>query len=192
MKGLLYGYLLMLVPMNIAVYRGRGRPFRYLETLWCSLVFYITYIIVLAILALILGLAKIEVPLELQHILFVAILAGLGYGLGAGMAHDDNYPRQSSQRHQRGTVVSAAMSLASPWWRRRSRADRYRTAELDKCITLAGIPLRAADETKHFKFIGTTGTGKSTAIREMLSAALARGDRAVIADPDGGVSQPFL
>jgi type II secretory pathway predicted ATPase ExeA len=37
----------------------------------------------------------------------------------------------------------------------------------------------AADETKHFKLIGTTGTGKSTAIREMLSAALARGDRAV-------------
>jgi len=34
----------------------------------------------------------------------------------------------------------------------------------------------AEDETKHFKFIGTTGTGKSTAIREMLSAALARGE----------------
>jgi hypothetical protein len=36
------------------------------------------------------------------------------------------------------------------------------------------------------------GTGKSTAIREMLSAALARGDRAVIADPDGGyLSHPM-
>ena len=34
--------------------------------------------------------------------------------------------------------------------------------------------------------IGTTGTGKSTAIRELLEGALARGDRAVIADPDGG------
>src|ERR1700679_1865719 len=99
MKGLLYGYLLMLVPMNIAVYRGRGRAFRYLETLWCSLVFYITYLLVLAILWLILGLAKIEVPLLLQYILFVAILAGLGYALGAGMAHDDHHPRGSSQRH---------------------------------------------------------------------------------------------
>ena len=49
----------------------------------------------------------------------------------------------------------------------------------------------AKDETKHFKFIGTTGTGKSTAIREMLSAALARGDRAVIADPDGGYFSHF-
>src|SRR5256885_8879055 len=34
-----------------------------------------------------------------------------------------------------------------------------------------------ADEVKHFKLIGATGTGKSTAIRELLGAALARGDR---------------
>ena len=40
--------------------------------------------------------------------------------------------------------------------------------------------------------IGTTGTGKSTAIRELLEGALARGDRAVIADPDGGYLAPLL
>ncbi|MBV9723853.1 MAG: type IV secretion system DNA-binding domain-containing protein, partial [Gammaproteobacteria bacterium] len=49
----------------------------------------------------------------------------------------------------------------------------------------------AEDECKHFKIIGTTGTGKSTAIREMLAAALGRGDRAVIADPDGGYLRHF-
>jgi type IV secretory pathway TraG/TraD family ATPase VirD4 len=48
-----------------------------------------------------------------------------------------------------------------------------------------------ADETKHFKMIGTTGTGKSAAIHELLSGALARGDRAVIADPDGGYLNRF-
>ncbi|HEY6620350.1 MAG TPA: type IV secretion system DNA-binding domain-containing protein [Steroidobacteraceae bacterium] len=53
-------------------------------------------------------------------------------------------------------------------------------------ITLAGVSIPLADETKHFKIIGTTGTGKSTAIREILSAALSRGDRMVIADPDAG------
>jgi type IV secretory pathway TraG/TraD family ATPase VirD4 len=58
-------------------------------------------------------------------------------------------------------------------------------------ITLAGIPVAAEDETKHFKCIGTTGTGKTTAIREMLSAALTRGDRAVVADPDGGYLSHF-
>jgi type IV secretory pathway TraG/TraD family ATPase VirD4 len=58
-------------------------------------------------------------------------------------------------------------------------------------LTLAGVPIAEADETKHFKIIGTTGTGKSTAITELLSGALARGDRAVIADPDGGYMRRF-
>jgi hypothetical protein len=58
-------------------------------------------------------------------------------------------------------------------------------------LTLAGIPIPPMDETKHFKMLGTTGTGKSTAIRELLAGALARGDRAVIADPDGGYLNRF-
>jgi type IV secretory pathway TraG/TraD family ATPase VirD4 len=58
-------------------------------------------------------------------------------------------------------------------------------------VTVAGQPICLADETKHFKLIGTTGTGKSTAIRELLQGALERGDRAVIADPDGGYLKTF-
>ena len=44
----------------------------------------------------------------------------------------------------------------------------------------------SALQTKHFKLIGATGTGKTTAIRELLASAIARGDRAVFADPDAG------
>ncbi|MFZ1098678.1 MAG: type IV secretion system DNA-binding domain-containing protein, partial [Steroidobacteraceae bacterium] len=51
---------------------------------------------------------------------------------------------------------------------------------------LAGVEVSPRDETRHFKLIGTTGTGKSTAIAGLLAAAVRRGDRAVIADPDGG------
>jgi hypothetical protein len=58
-------------------------------------------------------------------------------------------------------------------------------------LTLAGQPIAPLDETKHFKIIGTTGTGKSTAIMELLTGALARGDRAVIADPDGSYRERF-
>jgi len=58
-------------------------------------------------------------------------------------------------------------------------------------LTLAGLSVAPADETKHFKMIGTTGTGKSTAIRELLTGALERGDRAVIADPDGSYVNAF-
>ena len=39
-------------------------------------------------------------------------------------------------------------------------------------LTLGGVRIAPLDETKHFKLIGTTGTGKSTAIRELLRGAL--------------------
>jgi type IV secretory pathway TraG/TraD family ATPase VirD4 len=58
-------------------------------------------------------------------------------------------------------------------------------------LTLAGHEIPCIDETKHFKLIGTTGTGKSTAIREILAGAFNRGDRAVIADPDASYLKRF-
>jgi type IV secretory pathway TraG/TraD family ATPase VirD4 len=54
---------------------------------------------------------------------------------------------------------------------------------------LAGCTIPFRDETKHFKMMGTTGTGKSTAIRGLVEGALARGDRIICADPDGGYRQ---
>ena len=88
--------------------------------------------------------------------------------------------RKSDLTHKRGTRIEDGTRL--------SRKRRRRTGEE---LTLAGIPIPAMDETKHFKMLGTTGTGKSTAIRELLEGALARGDRAVIADPDGGYLARF-
>jgi type IV secretory pathway TraG/TraD family ATPase VirD4 len=58
-------------------------------------------------------------------------------------------------------------------------------------LTLAGVSIPPLDETKHFKLIGTTGTGKSTAIRELLGAAIARGDRVIFADPDASYMAKF-
>jgi type IV secretory pathway TraG/TraD family ATPase VirD4 len=73
-----------------------------------------------------------------------------------------------------------------------SPSSRSRDAgETARALRFAGQAISLADETKHFKLIGTTGTGKSTAIRELLRGALARGDRAVIADPDGGYLKAF-
>ena len=53
-------------------------------------------------------------------------------------------------------------------------------------LVLAAVWVPPEDETKHFKLIGTTGSGKSTAIRELLYQAIKRGVRAIFADPDGG------
>ncbi|NNM61915.1 MAG: type IV secretion system DNA-binding domain-containing protein [Steroidobacteraceae bacterium] len=66
------------------------------------------------------------------------------------------------------------------------------SASASAAVRLAGLEVPAVDEAKHFKLIGTTGTGKSTAIRELIGGALRRGDRAVIADPDGGYTARFF
>jgi type IV secretory pathway TraG/TraD family ATPase VirD4 len=86
--------------------------------------------------------------------------------------------RKPQDTYKRGVVLVDGRAL-------QRRAGRMKRSN-PTLLTLAGTAISEADETKHFKLIGTTGTGKSTAIRELLSAAMGRGDRAVFADPDGG------
>jgi len=85
-------------------------------------------------------------------------------------------------------------------YKRGSRILEGRAAQREKArlrrrgrgnLSLAGVTLTPQDEMKHFKLIGTTGTGKSTAIAELLGEALERGDRAVVADPHGGYLKRF-
>jgi type IV secretory pathway TraG/TraD family ATPase VirD4 len=87
-----------------------------------------------------------------------------------------------AESHKRGAVLIGAS-------RRRFGRPRRPPADV---LTLAGCAVPMADETKHFKIVGTTGTGKSTAIRELLRGALERGDRVVFADPDGGYRDRFF
>jgi hypothetical protein len=116
----------------------------------------------------------------------VAGSIALGYAAGRMFARR-SYPVVT---YERGAIVTG--ESVGPVARRGNArgAARARSRDL-RGVSLAGVPVAAQDETKHFKLIGTTGTGKSTAIREILNAALARGDRAVIADPDGGYLRQF-
>ncbi len=117
----------------------------------------------------------------------VGLSAAAGYFTGRKMARAG----QPLSTHRRGAIVAHAPSPErAPEARRGRPLARGRQSE-STVITLAGFPLTREDEMKHFKLIGTTGTGKSTAIQELLGAALARGDRAVIADPDGGYLRRF-
>ena len=64
--------------------------------------------------------------------------------------------RGHADAHKRGAQVLAGLRA------RRAIARRRRT--VTAALTLAGVPLHACEETRHFKLIGTTGAGKSTAI----------------------------
>lgn len=113
-----------------------------------------------------------------QLIAAAGLSAALGYAGGVSAARG-----AENDRHYRRGAILADRPPAS-----RSRARQHARGA---GITLAGTAVPAQDETKHFKLIGTTGTGKSTAIHEIMAGALSRGDRAVIADPDAGYLRRF-
>ncbi len=85
---------------------------------------------------------------------------------------------QNQEEHRRGAIVRTPRPM-------RRLAKRERRVAGWTPLRLGGVAFHAEDEPKHFKLVGTTGTGKTTAICELVGGALARGDRAVITDPDG-------
>jgi len=105
--------------------------------------------------------------------LFTGLFVSLAIGFAGGRALALR-PAVREPKHRLGAFVS------------KMPIKEIREVDSAVPVTLAGVSIPLADEAKHFKIIGTTGTGKSTAIREILSAALSRGDRVVIADPDAG------
>jgi len=122
-----------------------------------------------------------------------SLCAGCAYLAGRAATVSRTYPL-----HQRGAVIEDAdgtrdrrpRGLVGDAKREHKSALAFTTERAERTargvLTLAGVKLAASDETKHFKLVGSTGTGKSTAILELVSRALQRGDRAVIADPDSG------
>ena len=78
-------------------------------------------------------------------------------------------------RSLRGVEILAAT-------RRSSKPGRLR---------LAGQPVPAGDEARHFKILGSAGAGKTTAVRALIEDARERGDCVVVADPDGVYRDAF-
>jgi len=127
----------------------------------------------------------------MQFAIGVGLYAAVGYAGGRVIAKSS----RETQNHRRGTLIAGQAEYQPSRETSRGRSgERSRGASARvrrNTLTLAGLPIPIEDETKHFKLIGTTGTGKSTAIREVLGGALERGDRAIVADPDGGYLRRF-
>jgi len=110
-------------------------------------------------------------------VMMPATFAFLGGAVAARLAAP---PRRV--RHLRGTKMRPAVSA----WRGRL------WARLTGGVTLAGVPLSREDETMHVAAIGATGSGKSTALHGLMAGALRRGDRHIVADPEGAAMSAFL
>lgn len=55
----------------------------------------------------------------------------------------------------------------------------------DVPLTLGSVPLTREQEPLHLLLAGSTGTGKTTAVVELMLGLAQRGDRMVVADPNG-------
>lgn len=109
--------------------------------------------------------------------LLVAVAIAMGAALCTRLLR-----KQSRESHKRGVMLID----------RRRRPRRTPGGGGIEALSLAKVRVPFLDETKHFKMIGTTGTGKSSAISQLLAGALARGDRVIFADPDAGYQRRFF
>lgn len=171
-NGLLIGYLVSAAAVFVGLLIGRAPLSRLLTFPLIAIpVFIVGVLLWTAMAGALKATATAPNLLPFLGLGFIGIFSGLAGKLFAKLPENKN--------HKRGTRLEEANPKLT------------RNLLKPKGLTLAGLPVPAADETKHFKMIGTTGTGKSTAIRELLGGALQRGDRAIIADPDGSYLKRF-
>jgi type IV conjugative transfer system coupling protein TraD len=114
-----------------------------------------------------------------------------------------------SSRHERGAMLADLPALVAeieahnaeqrgreyrrvlgPNWRFATRAE-CRAAGLYEPYRIAGVPYPWRLEQSHAMLIGTTGTGKTVAMRELLGQIRERGHRAVVFDLTGAFIEAF-
>jgi hypothetical protein len=184
-SGLALDFATVQAPMWVAMVRGRAR----LRAFLASPVLAGTIVTATGI-----GISLAEPFLHAMHVASGGLMEfAIGGSVGGFVGHHGGrllaHSSDAAQKYIRGATVVTEEEIAR---QRDGEHGREPERGASRGVTLAGIPLAPADETKHFKLIGTTGAGKSTAIAELLSGALGRGDRAVIADPDGGYMRRFF
>lgn len=106
-------------------------------------------------------------------------IAGLlvGIGLCVLWAHfAAEWGRNAGQDNaRRGSSIVSEKALA--------RKTRKRAGQ--DPVYLASVPIPQDLETRHVALIGSTGSGKTTALRQMLDDVEARGDTAIVYDTSG-------
>ena len=165
--GLALGYAAVQLPMFVGLIRGQARARDYFLAPLAGGVLTVAAAGGTALINACESMLGLAVAAGIQTAVGACVCGGLGYVGGRMLALREGTDRV----HLRGTVINAEAQHDAP---RNLRAKR------STALSLAGVPVEYADEGKHFKMIGTTGTGKSTAIAGLLDGALNRGDRAVM------------
>jgi len=150
-------------------------------------------ILVLPVLAWIITAKKIEPYLGVielfkitpeRPILWLPIIGGLLLGILFAwfLLHNEygEFKGAPFKKFLRGTQIVKPIRL------------KQKTKEKNKKqITISNIPMPTKAENLHTLINGSTGMGKSVAMREIAYTGLLRGDRMVFADPDGAMLNIF-
>ena len=123
-----------------------------------------------------------------------AALAGLAIGAGIAIAvlaalHYAGGRLKRGRRLRGGELVSARQL------RRRAAPPRLRRwfgFGADRPYRIAGIPWPARTETRHTLVSGTTGSGKTVLIADLVEQIRQRGERCVIYDKMGSYAETFF
>ena len=91
--------------------------------------------------------------------------------------------RQTSEKHLRGDYLSSVSEVKSSM-REKNQLSSFQ-------IGKQKLPLSLFAEMQHFLFHGTTGSGKSTLIKEFMDWIRRRGDRAIIYDKSCNLVKEF-
>jgi type IV conjugative transfer system coupling protein TraD len=128
--------------------------------LWLALAIVLYYLI---------QVAQSELP---NTMLGAAVILGFSVIPGAKLVLDRKMP---AEKHERGAKIDSATHVAALVKKEKKKAD----------IILGGVPIPVDTEPYHFMVAGSTGAGKSVAIRTMLDHIKDRGDTAIIVDSGG-------
>jgi type IV secretory pathway TraG/TraD family ATPase VirD4 len=109
------------------------------------------------------------------------------------------WPKRATSRGRAGKGKDVPKPLRGTWVVREDQGRRLWEQELSQRELTAGLVpfgngyIVPEAECQHVKVVGTSGSGKSTAIKHMLSMIERRQDqRCVIVDPDGGYARLFF
>lgn len=199
-----------LAALGPELWNNRGDLSAYLAWRWKPLIdwnYPYAFLLAVGVGLLIYGLLLSLLRKSWVSLLQVAIGGVVGGAVGYGLMTDELMPNAlTSALAMPGLalfigffVPALFMPSRGPNTVRGTRITPYRASHQGvaqrairkKCAALVGVLLSAKDETQHLAVVGVTGSGKSVAIRGLLHTTVSRGDRHVVADPDGGAMRLF-